>query len=281
MEWYLCFVAASVPGDSFFSQIKRACLFSYKEDRRECYDKGEEELVCIYVLDCAVDTRTDAALQWQHKREKDGRNRRPGGQNKRAAGQNGKRQGRTSWIAAKIMDFKRKQFVERLTKKLGSRPQLYFACDKNERPETVYALCVSRFLDHIRYEKNTVIGLIDGNLINYKIWIGLLRKKLDRINALMIVSDRPESFVELYRDAWEEQGLVITRTGNYKELAFCDYVIDCSEDVWPDKIFFRKNCHYLMLSGLRRKKKLLFLQNRHIRISDCGDYLDRAFQYKV
>lgn len=273
MKWYLCFVAESVSGDSFFSQIKRACLFSYKEDRRECYDKGEEELVCIYVLDCAVDTRTDAAPQWQNKREKDGRNRKPGDKNKRVTG--------TSWIATKILDLKRKQFVERLTKKLGSRPQLYFACDKNERPESVYALCISRFLENIRYEKNTVIGLIDGNLINYKIWIGLLRKKLDRINALMIVSERPESFVELYRDAWEEQGLVITRTGNYKELAFCDYVIDCSGNVLPDKIVFRKNCHYLMLSGLRRKKKLLFLQNQHIRISDCSDFLDRAFQYKV
>ena len=166
MKWYLCFVAESVSGDSFFSQIKRACLFSYKEDRRECYDKGEEELVCIYVLDYAVYTRTDAAPQWQNKREKDGWNRKPGDQNKRVAGTNGKRQGRTSWIAVKILDFKRKQFVEQLTKKLGSRPQLYFACDKNERPESVYTLCISRFLENIRYEKNTVIGLIDGNLVN-------------------------------------------------------------------------------------------------------------------
>lgn len=174
------------------------------------------------------------------------------------------------WPYTWILQSKQKYFLNRL-----QEAEIIRIPDNSRRPSVLYAACVSRFLKEISYEKHTILGFVDGELLDYRVWIQFIRQHLAQINGLLIVSDMPESFIELSRDAWEEQGLLITVTGNLKELCFCDYVIDCSADIFPEKVVFYKTCHYLMLWDCRRKRKQIKLHNPGLKLLGCSYFLTK------
>lgn len=251
MKTLVCFVAGKKDGDSFFVQLKQVLTFQYHIEKKEVFQNEDEHIVCLYVAghDIADLDISDCNSS-----------------------------GIAKWLLRHIILMKQKKYL----RKLENVTEVYHLPEKKIRPSEITSFCVSIFLDQIKYEKNTMLGIIDGEVLDYKIWVKLLRRYLDKINGLMIVSDKPECFIELYRDAWEQQGLVITLTKNKKELVFCDYVIDCSEGLMTEKIMFRKPCLYLMLSEQRKKSRQLCMQNKELRIVGCMNFcLDSTFHYKV
>lgn len=173
------------------------------------------------------------------------------------------------WLCKQILYWKKRKFL----KKYAIDSTTCQLKDSSSKPPLIYSVCIDEFLKQIKYEKNTVLGWVDGDLLDYKIWVRLIRRHLAQINCLMIVSNMPERFVELCHDAWEEQGLAITLTHNKKELCFCDYVIDCSGELFDERVVFRKPCRYLMLSEQRKKKKQLKLHNRDLQMIGCSHFL--------
>lgn len=254
MKTLVCFVAGKKSGDSFFVQLKQLLTFQYHIEKKEVFQNEDEQIVCLYVSgpDISNFDVSDSHSVCSNI-------------------SNGNSLGVVRWVLRRILLMKQKKYLQ----KLGTVTEVYHLPEKKVRPTEVTSFCVSVFLEQINYEKNTMLGIIDGEVLNYKIWVKLLRRYLDKINGLMIISDKPERFVELYRDAWEQQGLAITLTNNKKELAFCDYVIDCSEGLMTEKIMFRKPCLYLMLSEQRKKSRQLCMQNKKLRIVGCVNFCEK------
>lgn len=254
MKTLVCFVAGKKSGDSFFVQFKQLLTFQYHIEKKEVFQNEDEQIVCLYVagLDVADIDISDANTA-------------------DTIFSAGNSLGVAKWVLRRILLMKQKKYLQ----KLGTATEVYHLPDKKVKPPEVVSFCVSVFLEQIKFEKNTMLGIIDGEVLDYKIWVKLLRRYLDKINGLMIISDKPERFVELYRDAWEQQGLAITLTNNKKELAFCDYVIDCSEGLMKEKIIFRKPCLYLMLSEHRKKSRQLCMQNKKLRIVGCVNFCEK------
>lgn len=236
MKTLVCFVAGKKSGDSFFIKLKKVLSFRYHIEKKEVFQNEDEQIVCLYVTDCDVADCNFPKV--------------------------------ANWLFQRILQMKQKKYLQ----ELGDIAKVYYLPEKKIRPPEITSFCVSVFLDQMKYEKNTMLGIIDGEVLDYKIWVKLVRRYLDQINGLMIISDRPERFVELCRDAWEQQGLVITLTKNKQELAFCDYVIDCSNQVVTKTFKFRKPCLYLMLSEQGKKRRQLCLQNKKLEIMGCKDF---------
>ena len=251
MKTLVCFVAGTKNGDSFFAQLKQLLTSQYRIEKKEVFQNEDEQIVCLYVkgLDVTDFDISDSNAICSHISD---------GNSSKVA----------KWLLRRILLMKQKKYL----RTLGTVTEVYHLPEKKIRPPEITSFCVSVFFNQITYKKNTMLGIIDGEVLDYKIWVRLLRRYLDKINGLMIVSDKPERFVELYRDAWEQQGLVITLTNNKKELTFCDYVVDCSEGMMTEKIMFRKPCLYLMLSEQRKKSRQLCMQNKKIKIVGCMNY---------
>ena len=254
MKTLVCFVAGKKSRDSFFVQLKRLLTFQYHIEKKEVFQNKDEQIVCLYIGGLDTADIDNLVFNTADSNSSDGNPSRV-----------------AKWILRRILLIKQKKYL----RKLGMITEVYHLTEKKIRPPEITSFCVSVFLDQIKYEKNTMLGIIDGEVLDYKIWVKHLRRYLDKINGLMIVSDKPERFVELYRDAWEQQGLVITLTKNKKELAFCDYVIDCSEGLMTEKVVFRKACLYLMLSEQRKKSRQLCMQNKKLRIVGCVNFCEK------
>ena len=255
MKTLVCFVAGKKSGDSFFVQLKQLLTFQYHIEKKEVFQNEDEQIVCLYVSGPDI---SNFEIPDSHSVCSNISDSHSACSNI----SNGNSMGVVRWFLRRILLMKQKKYLQ----KLGTVTGVYHLPDKKVKPPEVASFCVLEFLEQIK------LGIIDGEVLDYKIWVKLLRKYLDKINGLMIVSDKPERFVELYRDAWEQQGLVITLTNNKKELAFCDYVIDCSEGLMAEKIMFRKPCFYLMLSEQRKKSRQLCMQNKKIKIVGCMNY---------
>lgn len=264
MKTLVCFVAGKKSGDSFFVQLKQLLTFQYHIEKKEVFQNEDEQIVCLYVSgpDISNFDISDSRSVYSNISDSHSACLNISDDNSLRV---------AKWILRRILLMKQKKYL----RKLGMITEVYHFPEKKVRPPEVTSFCVSFFLEQINYEKNTMLGIIDGEVLDYKVWVKLLRRYLDKINGLMIISDKPERFVELYRDAWEQQGLAITLTRNKKELAFCDYVIDCSEGLMTEKIVFRKSCLYLMLSEQRKKSRQLCMQNKKLRIVGCVNFCEK------
>ena len=274
MKTLVCFVAGTKNGDSFFTQLKQLLTSQYRIEKKEVFQNEDEQIVCLYVKGLDV---TDFDISDSHSvcsNISDSHSVCSNISDSHSACpniSNGNSLGVVRWLLRRILLMKQKKYL----RTLGMVTEVYHLPDKKVKPPEVASFCVFEFLEQITYEKNTILGIIDGGVLDYKIWVKLLRRYLDKINGLMIISDKPERFVELYRDAWEQQGLAITLTKNKKELAFCDYVIDCSDRLMTEKIMFRKPCLYLMLSEHRKKSRQLCMQNEKLRIVGCVNFCEK------
>lgn len=264
MKTLVCFVAGTKNGDSFFAQLKQLLTSQYRIEKKEVFQNEDEQIVCLYVKGLDV---TDFDISDSHSVYSNISDSHSTCSNIL----NGNSLGVVRWFLRRILLMKQKKYL----RTLGTVTEVYHLPEKKIRPPEITSFCVSVFLNQITYKKNTMLGIIDGEVLDYKIWVKLLRRHLDKTNGLMIISDKPERFVELYRDAWEQQGLVITLTKNKKELAFCDYVIDCSDRLMTEKIMFRKPCLYLMLSEHRKKSRQLCMQNEKLRIVGCVNFCEK------
>ena len=264
MKTLVCFVAGKKSGDSFFVQLKQLLTFQYHIEKKEVFQNEDEQIVCLYVSGPDISNFDISDSHSVCSNISDSHSACPNNSN-------GNSLGVVRWFLRRILLIKQKKYL----RTLGMVTEVYHLPDKKVKPPEVASFCVFEFLEQIKYEKNTILGIIDGDVLDYKIWVKLLRRYLDKINGLMIISDKPERFVELYRDAWELQGLAITLTKNKKELAFCDYVIDCSDRLMTEKIMFRKPCLYLMLSEHRKKSRQLCMQNEKLRIVGCVNFCEK------
>lgn len=170
-----------------------------------------------------------------------------------------------------LISIKKKHFL----KSFPETYKIHYATRIEEYPQEIYEICFHRFMQDIAFQKKTVIGIIDGDVLDYKIWVKSIRQYLKRINCMLIVTEKKECFTELCDDAWEEQGLAITLAKSKMELTFCDYVLDCSSKEFGEKVIYRKPCSYLLLSDERRKRRQLYKRNPSVQIKVCSDFAQK------
>lgn len=137
------------------------------------------------------------------------------------------------------------------------------------------------FLENLNFGKRTRIGIVEGDTLRRQDLIALLRKCYDKINFLIIFSKEREEYRELVEDAWEQYGLAITVTASFGELAFCDYVLDCTRMPFEGSIRCRKGCFFFSILGDQKKIRSLRKAGGEITFDSCANILDRTFHNKV
>lgn len=169
-----------------------------------------------------------------------------------------------------ILRFKKRKFL-----RLFSDVSIFESDNRYAHPQEVCALCAEYFLKEMEIQKDTVIGIIDGEVLNRKIWIKMIRKRLSRLNGLIIFSEFPECFQELMQDATELYGLIVIVARKKDELCFCDYVLDFSKEEKMSKIVFRKPCVYYMAEKNIRVSRMLRKMNKRLVVQNCEDFAQK------
>lgn len=158
---------------------------------------------------------------------------------------------------------------------------VYRMKNRQDYPYSLRLHFAERFLENLNFGKRTRIGIVEGDTLKRRDLIALIRNCYDKINFLTIFSREGAEYRELVEDAWEQYGLAITVTPSFGELAFCDYVLDCTRMPFEGNIRCRKGCSFFSLFGDQKKIRSLRRAGGEISFDSCANILDRAFHNKV
>lgn len=186
------------------------------------------------------------------------------------------------FFTKKWIDWKIKKYV----KKIGDAGtdkvcDIYRMQHKQDYPYSLRLHFAEDFLENLDFGKKTRIGIVEGDTLRRRDLIALLRKCYDKINFLVIFSREGAEYRELVEDAWEQYGLAITVTASLGELAFCDYVLDCTRMPFENNIRCRKGCFFFSVFGDQKKIRSLRRAGEEITFDSCANILDRSFHNKV
>lgn len=191
------------------------------------------------------------------------------------------------FFTKKWIDWKVKKYVREIEKEGRENGGDEKVCDiyqmkhKQDYPYSLRLRLAEDFLDKLNFGKRTRIGIVEGDTLRRQDLIALLRRCYDKINFLIIFSKEGAEYRELVEDAWEQYGLAITVTASFGELAFCDYVLDCTRMPFEGNIRCRKGCFFFSLFGDQKKIRSLRKAGGEITFDSCANILDRAFHNKV
>ena len=180
-----------------------------------------------------------------------------------------------SKLAAVFTDWKIQKFMK------DAQWEIYRMQHKQDIPYELRLYFAGRFLEEITPLKRTRLGIIEGEALKRADVIALLRQCYQRFNHLTIFTQESGAYKEFAEDAWEQYGLVVTVTGAYGELEFCDYVLDCSGFSLKQRITFGKEAHIFSIYRDRKKIRRLRKSGTYLTWDSCLDILDRVFHNKV
>lgn len=289
-KYILCFPPREMLAGNFFNQAKRIVLWKPCVRNRYEYEPasvGEREevresegririgdLICIF-MEHAPETGkgnffTKKWIDWKIKkymqRIEEGREECKGGnyaiRQEECGENNGKENKEEERRPDKVCDLYQMKYRQDYPYSL----RLHFAED---------------FLKNMNFGKRTRIGIIEGDTLRRQDLIALIRRFYDKINFLIIFSREGGRYRELVEDAWEQYGLAITVTASFGELAFCDYVLDCTRMPFESNIRCRKGCFFFSIFGDQKKIRSLRRAGEEITFDSCANILDRSFHNKV
>lgn len=158
---------------------------------------------------------------------------------------------------------------------------LYEMKREQDYPVSLRYQLATEFLDKIRYGKRIRLGFVEGDALGRKDMVRLIRRYYDRINYLTVFTKEPEAYGELCDDAWEQYGLAVTVTSGEKELAFCDYVLDCTRVSFFQNVQDVGQVSFYSVYLDRDKIKYFRKMGDKVTVDSCVACLDRAFHNKV
>ena len=241
-EYILCFPPREKTAGNFFAIVSK--VWKWKPEVKATYSFWEgKERVCLFLKEAPRTVKGDWLV--------------------------------TGWIHWKIRRYIRRYDTDT---SVGSFYEMKSAQDY---PYSLRMFFAKEFVEGIYYGKRVHVGFIEGNALSRKDLIGLIRKHYDKVNYLTIFSKEPDVYGELVEDAWEQYGLVVTVTGCYESLQFCDYILDCTVLPFEEKINCRKGCAFFSLSMERDKMRSARKMGEGVRFDSCAASLDRAFHNKV
>lgn len=273
-KYIFCFPPREMLAGNFFSQAKRVVLWKPRAKNRYEYETalaGEKEevreqegririgdTVCIF-MESAPETRKGDFFT-------------------------------KKWIDRKVKKYvkKIKEGKEKYDKEDGREERetdkvcdVYQMKHRQDYPYSLRLHFAEDFLENLNFGKRTRIGIVEGDTLKRQDLIALLRRCYDKINFLIIFSGEGAEYRELVEDAWEQYGLAITVTASFGELAFCDYVLDCTRMPFEGNIRCRKGCFFFSIFGDQKKIRSLRKAGGEITFDSCANILDRAFHNKV
>lgn len=201
--------------------------------------------------------------------------------------------GKGDFFTKKWIDWRVKKYVQRIEageevcKRGNSIAGEDRVCDvyrmkhRQDYPYSLRLHFAEDFLENLNFGKRTRIGIVEGDTIRRQDLIALLRRFYDKINFLIIFSKEGARYQELVEDAWEQYGLAITVTASLGEMAFCDYVLDCTRMPFEGNIRCRRGCFFFSIFGDQKKIRSLRKAGEQITFDSCANILDRAFHNKV
>ena len=151
MKTLVCFVAGKKCGDSFFVQLKQLLTFQYHIEKKEVFQNEDEQIVCLYVSgpdisNCDISDSNSACLNISDSHSVCSNI------------SNGNSLGVVRWVLRRILLMKQKKYLQ----KLGTVTEVYHLPDKKVRPTEVTSFCVSVFLEQMKFEKNTILGIVEN-----------------------------------------------------------------------------------------------------------------------
>lgn len=266
-KYILCFPPREMLAGNFFSQAKRVAFWKPRERDRYEYEPasvGEKEevrklqgririgdTVCIFMESAPETGKGDFFTR--------------------------------NWIERKVKKLVRKIEEEKAEREAGQDKvcDVYRMKNRQDYPYSLRLHFAERFLENLDFGKRTRIGIVEGDTLKRRDLIALIRNCYDKINFLTIFSREGAEYRELVEDAWEQYGLAITVTPSFGELAFCDYVLDCTRMPFEGNIRCRKGCSFFSLFGDQKKIRSLRRVGGEISFDSCANILDRAFHNKV
>ncbi|MBD5540862.1 MAG: hypothetical protein HDR00_06650 [Lachnospiraceae bacterium] len=186
------------------------------------------------------------------------------------------------WIDWKVKKYVRKMEEEETESEGDERVcDIYQMKHRQDYPYSLRLRLAEDFLEKLDFGKRTRIGIVEGDTLKRQDLIALIRGCYDKMNFLTIFSREGVQYRELVEDAWEQYGLAITVTASFGELAFCDYVLDCTRMPFEGNVRCRKGCFFFSLFGDQKKIRSLRKAGGEITFDSCANILDRAFHNKV
>ena len=271
-KYILCFPPREMLAGNFFSQVKRVILWKPFARNRYEYEPasvGEKE----------------------EEREPEGRIRI--GDTVCIFMEKAPETGKGDFFTKKWIDWKVKKYVQKIEEgreecESGSAIvredkvcDIYEMKHRQDYPYSLRLHFAEDFLENLNFGKRTRIGIVEGDTLRRQDLIALLRRCYDKINFLIIFSKEGAEYRELVEDAWEQYGLAITVTASFGELAFCDYVLDCTRMPFESNIRCRKGCFFFSIFGDQKKIRSLRKAGGEITFDSCANILDRTFHNKV
>lgn len=260
-KYILCFPPREMLAGNFFSQVKKIVWWKPCEKNRYGYEAasvGEREkpgeaggririgdTVCVFM-------------------------------------ENAPRTGRGDFFTKRWADWKIKKYMREIEKeKTDTVCDVYRMKYRQDYPYSLRLHFAENFLENLDFGRKTRIGIVEGNMLGRQDLIALLRSCYDKMNFLTIFAKDGEFYRELVEDAWEQYGLAITVTPSFGELAFCNYVLDCTAMPFDGNIRCGKGCFFFSLLGDQKKIRSLRKAGGEITFDSCANVLDRAFHNKV
>lgn len=276
-KYILCFPPREMLAGNFFSQAKRVAFWKPRERDRYEYEPasvGEKEetrklqgririgdTICIFMESAPKTGKGDFfTRKWVERKVK----KLVREIEKNESGKDGERRGKE--------------------KEEGGQDNVCDVYRMKNRQDYPYSLRLhfaEAFLENLDFGKRTRIGIVEGDTLKRRDLIALIRNCYDKMNFLTIFSREGAEYRELVEDAWEQYGLAITVTPSFGELAFCDYVLDCTRMPFEGNIRCRKGCSFFSLFGDQKKIRSLRRAGEEISFDSCAHILDRAFHNKV
>lgn len=265
-KYILCFPPREMLAGNFFSQAKKIAFWNPCARNRYSYESasvGEREEV----------------------RETEGRIRI--GDTVCMFMESAPETGKGDFFTKKWIDWKIKKYVRKIEEKETENEGDEKVCDiyqmkhRQDYPYSLRLRLAEDYLENLNFGKRTRIGIVEGDTLRRRDLISLIRRCYDKINFLIIFSREGAEYRELVEDAWEQYGLAITVTASFGELAFCDYVLDCTRMPFEGNIRCRKGCFFFSIFGDQKKIRSLRKAGEEITFDSCANILDRAFHNKV
>lgn len=265
-KYILCFPPREMLAGNFFSQVKKIAFWKPCARNRYGYENasvGEQEEV----------------------RETEGRIRI--GDMVCMFMESAPETGKGDFFTKKWIDWKVKKYVRKIEEEETENEGDEKVCDiyqmkhRQDYPYSLRLRLAEDFLENLNFGKRTRIGIVEGDTLKRRDLISLIRRCYDKINFLIIFSREGAEYRELVEDAWEQYGLAITVTASFGELAFCDYVLDCTRMPFEGNIRCRKGCFFFSIFGDQKKIRSLRKAGDEITFDSCANILDRAFHNKV
>lgn len=301
-KYILCFPPREMLAGNFFNQAKKVILWKPCARNRFAYEPssvGEKEevresggrvrigdMVCIFMENAPETGKGDFfTKRWIDRKVKkyaqkieEGREACKSGNSTIRQKRNGENYGREGGGSDD-----KEAVSEKNREEIGQNKvcDVYQMKHRQDYPYSLRLHFAEDFLEKMNFGKRIRIGIVEGDMLRRRDLIALIRRCYDKINFLIIFSKEKARYQELVEDAWEQYGLAITVTASFGELAFCDYVLDCTRMPFESNIRCRKGCFFFSIFGDQKKIRSLRKAGGEITFDSCANILDRAFHNKV